>query len=239
MDRNVEATASQPLVRSTAARPGLPERRRRTASIRQYPLKRGLDVVAASMLLLFLLPFGILIAGVIGLSGGPVFFRSSRIGMNGRPFPMYKFRTMVPDAERLLDAWLANDPRTRLDYSQRYKLRGDPRVTRIGRLLRQFSLDELPQLINVVRGEMSLIGPRPRLLREIADAGNYNRRHFEAYYLCRPGMTGLWQVSGRSNTDYHARIRLDALYVRQMSLAQDLGILARTIPVVLMGRGDC
>ena len=238
MDRNVEATASQPLILPTAARPGLPERRRPTTSIRQYPLKRGLDILAASALLLLLLPVGIVIAGIIGASGGPIFFRSWRMGMNGRPFPMYKFRTMVPEAERILDAWLADDPLTRLDYSQRYKLRQDPRVTRIGRFLRQFSLDELPQLLNVVRGEMSLIGPRPRLLREIADAGNYNRRHFEAYYRCRPGMTGLWQVSGRSTTDYHARIRLDALYVRQMSLAQDLGILARTIPVVLLGRGD-
>jgi len=238
MDRNVEATASQPTVRATAVPSGLAERRRTTTSTRQYALKRGLDVAAASALLLFLLPLGMIIAGIIGLGGGPIFFRSTRMGMSGRPFAMFKFRTMVPDAERILEAWLANNPQARLEYSQSYKLRDDPRVTRIGRILRQFSLDELPQLINVVRGDMSLVGPRPRLLREIADAKNYNTRHFEAYYLCRPGMTGLWQVSSRSETDYHARVSLDALYVRRMSLAQDLAILAKTIPVVVLGRGE-
>ncbi|WEK50470.1 MAG: sugar transferase [Candidatus Kaistia colombiensis] len=238
MDRNPEATANRPTGRAAGAGPGRTERRRRTTGIRQYPFKRSLDLVTATTLILLLLPVGVVIAGLISLGGGPIFFSSTRVGTGGRPFPMYKFRTMVPDAERTLETWLAKDPLARLDYSNRYKLREDPRVTPLGRWLRQFSLDELPQLINVVRGEMSLIGPRPRLPREIADTERYNSRHFEAYYLCRPGMTGLWQVSNRSDANYHARVRLDALYVRQMSLTQDLAILARTVPVVLLGRGE-
>jgi len=215
-----------------------PERRRGRAEVREYPFKRGLDILLAATLLVGLLPVAIVIAGLIGFAGEPIFFRSQRVGRGGRPFAMYKFRTMETDAERRLENYLANNPQARFDYACRYKLRSDPRVTRLGRFLRQFSLDELPQLINVLRGEMSLVGPRPRLPREIADAGRYNARHFEAYYLCRPGMTGLWQVSGRADADYHTRIRLDAIYVRQMSVLQDLAILARTIPVVLLGRGE-
>lgn len=214
------------------------ERRGMSTTIRQYPLKRGLDLLVALALLILLLPIGIGIAGLVGLAGGPIFFRSPRMGANGHAFAMYKFRTMAPDAEHRLQAYLQQNPQAQLDYSRRYKLKQDPRVTPVGRFLRKYSLDELPQLINVLKGEMSLIGPRPRLMREIADAGRYNTRHFEAYYLSRPGMTGLWQVSGRSDTDYHARVRLDALYVRQMSFAQDLAIMARTIPVVLLGRGE-
>lgn len=214
------------------------ERRRMSKAIRQYRFKRGFDLLALLIVMIPLGLLGILIAGLVRIGGGPVFFRSVRMGASGRSFAMYKFRTMAPDAEFRLEAHLQQDPQARLDYNNRYKLKHDPRVTPMGRFLRKFSLDELPQLINVLKGDMSLVGPRPRLLREIADAERYNTRHFEAYYLSRPGMTGLWQVSARSETDYHARVRLDALYVRQMSLTQDLSILARTIPVVLLGRGE-
>jgi exopolysaccharide production protein ExoY len=237
MDPKFEIASARSLENATIPA-SAPERRRRGVDASEYPFKRGFDIVLAAAMLLFLLPLAVLIAGLIGLGGQPIFFRSHRIGRGGRRFAMYKFRTMEFDAERRLQTYLANNPQARLDYEARYKLKGDPRVTRLGRFLRQFSLDELPQLINVLKGEMSLVGPRPRLLREIADAERYNARHFEAYYLCRPGMTGLWQVSGRSDTDYHTRIRLDAIYVRQMSLLQDLAILAQTIPVVLLGRGE-
>jgi lipopolysaccharide/colanic/teichoic acid biosynthesis glycosyltransferase len=237
MDRNLNGTARQRSLESGFASPAREGRRTRPAT-RDYRTKRAFDLVAATLFFLLLLPVGIVVAGLIGMSGGPIFFRSPRMGMSRRPFQMYKFCTMVPDADRRLEAHLAADPQARLDYAKRYKLKADPRVTRLGGLLRKFNLDELPQLINVFRGDMSLIGPRPRLLREIEEAGRYNTRRFEAYYLCRPGMTGLWQVSGRSETDYHARVRLDALYVRQMSPMQDLSILAKTIPVVCLGRGE-
>lgn len=208
-----------------------------STTIRQYPLKRGLDLLLALALLILLLPIGIGIVGLVGLAGGPIFFRSPRMGANGHPFAMYKFRTMAPDAEHRLQAYLQQDPQAQLDYSLRYKLKQDPRVTPVGRLLRKYSLDELPQLINVLKGEMSLIGPRPRLMREIADAGRYNARHFEAYYLSRPGMTGLWQVSGRSDLSWEDTVRLDLYYVDNWSMVQDLLILARTVSAVVKGRG--
>jgi len=236
MDRDIENSPAAPSDPTDAATRA--DRRRPNAVPPGYAAKRGLDIAVSSALILLLLPVAMIIAGLVGLGGNPVFFRSQRVGRGGRTFAMYKFRTMKPGAEHLLAAHLAENPRARLAYSDRYKLNPDPRVTPIGSVLRMFSLDELPQLLNVLIGDMSLVGPRPRLPREIADAGRYNTRLFEAYYLCRPGMTGLWQVSSRSESSYHTRIRLDALYVRQMSIGQDLAILARTIPVVLQGRGE-
>lgn len=209
--------------------------RRSRSDIRSYPLKRAFDVVVAVAIMILLLPLGIIIAGLITLGGGPVFYAAKRPGAKGRPFYMYKFRTMVPDADSILDKYLSSNPDARREYARNFKLEHDPRVTYIGRFLRKFSLDELPQLVNVVRGDMSLVGPRPRGFNEIAEAKRYNRRVFDAYYLCRPGMTGLWQVSGRSRTDYHTRIRMDALYVRRIGLNQDILILLKTVPVMLVG----
>lgn len=238
MDRKFEVASARPSGRGDNPTPPASDQRRLRAAVRQYPFKRSFDVLASAALLLFLLPIAIIIAGLIGLGGGPIFFRSRRVGRRGRAFAMYKFRTMEADAEHKLDAYLTRDPQARLDYAKHYKLKVDPRITLPGHFLRKYSLDELPQLINVLKGDMSLIGPRPRLLREIADAERYNEHHFEAYFLCRPGMTGLWQVSGRAESDYHTRVRLDALYVRQMSFVQDMLIAMKTVPVVLMGRGE-
>ena len=214
--------------------PAIRERRARK-DLRSYPLKRGFDIVVASLTIVLLLPVGVIVVGLISLGGGPILCATKRPGANGRIFHMYKFRTMVPNAESILASYLENNPEARREYARNFKLVHDPRVTYIGRFLRKFSLDELPQLFNVVRGDMSLVGPRPRGFNEVAEAKRFNRHVFDAYYLCRPGMTGLWQVSGRSRTDYHTRIRMDALYVRRIGLGQDLRILFKTVPVMLVG----
>jgi exopolysaccharide production protein ExoY len=202
-----------------------------------YPLKRVVDVVGSAAILVLLLPVGILVIALVGLGGGPVFYIAQRRGAGGRPFRMYKFRTMVPDADAMLADHLERDQDARALYRRAYKIERDPRVTRVGRFLRRYSLDELPQLVNVLRGDMSLVGPRPRGEPEFAEEAAHGGPLFDAYYLCRPGMTGLWQVSGRSATDYQTRMRLDADYARSLSLWQDLAILARTVPAALVGRG--
>ena len=204
---------------------------------RGYPLKRSIDVVGAASILVLLLPGVALIALLIAVEGWPVFYVAPRRGVGGRMFRMYKFRTMVPGADALLEAQLERDHDALARFRRCYKIERDPRVTWIGRFLRRFSLDELPQLLNVLRGEMSLVGPRPRIEREFAEEAARGNALFEAYYLCRPGMTGLWQVSGRSGTEYQTRLRLDADYARDISLRGDLVILARTVPVALVGTG--
>jgi lipopolysaccharide/colanic/teichoic acid biosynthesis glycosyltransferase len=204
----------------------------------EYPLKRAFDIAAASGIVILMLPVGLLIAVLLLVGGGPVFYVAPRRGKNARIFAMYKFRTMLPGAEAMLTTCLDRDPRAMDCYRRSYKIEADPRVTRLGRFLRRYSFDELPQLLNVIRGEMSLVGPRPRGEAEFAEAGaDHDDPLLEAYYGCRPGMTGLWQVSGRSDIDYAVRLRLDAEYARSMSLGRDLAILARTVPVVLVGRG--
>jgi exopolysaccharide production protein ExoY len=197
---------------------------------RGYPLKRAIDIG-----ILLLLPVGVMIALLVAASGGPVFYVTDRRGAGGRIFRMYKFRTMVPGADAVLDAYLQGDPEARCQYMRSYKIKADPRITVMGRFLRRFSLDELPQLINVLRGDMSLVGPRPR--GEVEFAAMSGDRLFEAYYLCRPGLTGPWQVSGRSGTDYQTRLELDADYASEVSLGGDLLILAKTVPVALIGTG--
>jgi exopolysaccharide production protein ExoY len=204
-----------------------------------YPLKRLIDIAAATFLLILVLPVGILVCLLVAAGGRPVFYVAPRRGFGGRVFGMYKFRTMVPDADARLEAQFDSDPEAWARYCLAYKIEHDPRVTPIGRFLRRFSLDELPQLLNVLSGEMSLVGPRPRGEHEFAEAATRGGRQFEAYCLCRPGMTGLWQVSGRSGTDYSTRIRLDADYAGGLSLRGDLAILIRTIPVALVGTGAC
>ncbi|BCP51440.1 hypothetical protein K32_00570 [Kaistia sp. 32K] len=206
------------------------------AKPRGYRLKRGLDIGVATFAILLLLPVGVIVAFLVGLGGGPVFYVAPRRGAGGRRFHMYKFRTMVPGADAILDEFLQGNPEARWRYARTYKIEGDPRITWMGRFLRRFSLDELPQFFNVLRGDMSLVGPRPRGEIEFASAAPGDRL-FEAYYLCRPGMTGLWQVSGRSRTDYQTRLEFDADYARKVSLAGDLVILARTVPAALIGTG--
>lgn len=168
-------------------------------------------------------------------SRGPVFYGHRRLAEGGKHFKCWKFRTMHTNAERLLDDLLQRNPELQAEWEQNFKLRNDPRVTRIGRFLRKTSLDELPQLWNVLRGEMSLVGPRPIVDAEISRYGTI----YETYKRIRPGMSGFWQVSGRSETDYAERVKLDAYYVHNWSMWLDLVILARTVRSVILGRGAC
>ncbi|MEL6937235.1 MAG: exopolysaccharide biosynthesis polyprenyl glycosylphosphotransferase, partial [Cyanobacteria bacterium J06636_28] len=180
------------------------------------------------------LPLIVLIALTIRLdSRGPIFYRQTRIGRRGRPFKAWKFRTMVPNADQVLKEYLISHPELRTNWAQDRKLKYDPRITRLGRWLRRTSLDELPQLWNVLRGEMSLVGPRPIVHDEV----KLYEEKFELYTQVLPGLTGLWQVSGRNNITYQERVNLDAYYVRNWSVWLDIYILIRTVWVVLMGDG--
>jgi lipopolysaccharide/colanic/teichoic acid biosynthesis glycosyltransferase len=192
-------------------------------------VKRAMDVVVAITLLIALAPLFLVIAALIKLtSPGPVVFRQRRPGLHRRPFIMLKFRTMTVDAERH-EASLRP-----LSDDVFFKMKDDPRVTLVGRVLRRWSLDELPQLINVLKGEMSLVGPRPVLLSDLEHFDEW--KQFRRFNV-RPGMTGLWQVSGRSNASDECRMRCDLEYVATWSLLLDLKLLLKTIPVVLKGDG--
>ena len=166
-------------------------------------------------------------------SRGPVFYRQRRIGRYGRSFHLYKFRTMVQNADQLLQTYLDKSPELKFEWQTTHKLQKDPRVTRVGAFLRKSSLDELPQLWNIFIGEMSLIGPRPIVDDEVEKYSSC----YELYKQVRPGLTGLWQVSGRSDTSYERRVELDEYYVLNRSLKLDLEILLKTILVVLRGKG--
>lgn len=197
---------------------------------------RLLDVVLALVALLVAMPLLITIALAVTLSDrGPVLFAHSRIGKGGRPFRCLKFRTMVTDADARLAALLDADPAAREEWTLTHKLRRDPRVTWPGRFLRRSSLDELPQLLNVLRGDMSLVGPRPITTSEIARYG----RHFALYCSVKPGLTGLWQVQRVHGTTYRRRIAFDVTYARSRSMLLNLRILALTVPTVLLGKGAC
>jgi exopolysaccharide biosynthesis polyprenyl glycosylphosphotransferase len=195
-----------------------------------FALKRTFDLIGASLLLVLLSPLLLTIAIAVRVSSrGPVLFRSTRRGIGQRPFPCLKFRTMHTDAEeRQAELEELNEATGAL-----FKIRQDPRLTRVGGLLRRFSLDELPQLINVVRGEMSLVGPRPLPQRDYDMLEDWHRKR----YLVLPGITGLWQVSGRSELDFDDLVHLDFIYLEHWSLALDLTILLKTIPAVILRRG--
>jgi exopolysaccharide production protein ExoY len=195
--------------------------------------KRGFDIVLASLLLWLSLPLLIMVAAIVAIDGGPVFFLHRRVGTGGRSFRCIKFRTMIPDAELCLDEYLSYHPCAQSEWASERKLIFDPRVTPIGRVLRQSSLDELPQLINVIRGEMSLVGPRPVTLPELDNYGS----GAELYKSVRQGMTGLWQVSGRNDVSYMTRVTLDERYVRDWSLGLDIWILFQTPRVLFTKLG--
>ncbi|HWL82910.1 MAG TPA: sugar transferase [Roseomonas sp.] len=196
--------------------------------------KRVLDVTASGAALLVLAPLFILLSLIIMLDGGSPVFGHERIGRNGRSFRCLKFRSMVPNSAEVLAKLLREDPEAAHLWATTRKLPKDPRVTSIGRFLRATSLDELPQLINVLRGEMSLVGPRPVVQEELTE--HYGLAAV-SYLSVRPGITGLWQISGRSDTSYAERVALDCRYVHEFSFWSDLNILWRTIPAVLAGRG--
>jgi exopolysaccharide biosynthesis polyprenyl glycosylphosphotransferase len=195
-----------------------------------FVLKRAFDIVVATLLLVFLSPFLALVALAIKLtSRGPVIYRSMRPGIGGAPFTCFKFRTMYQNADELQETLEPHNEKA----GAIFKIREDPRITPIGRRLRRWSLDELPQLFNVVRGQMSLVGPRPLPQRDYDRLEEWHRKR----YLVLPGMTGLWQVSGRSELDFDELVRLDFLYLERWSIFLDLSIMLKTIPAVIRARG--
>jgi lipopolysaccharide/colanic/teichoic acid biosynthesis glycosyltransferase len=196
---------------------------------------RGMNTGIACLALLFFLPLMVLVALAIWCQDrGPVFFAHRRIGRDGRKFPCLKFRSMAIDAEERLKELLAKDPRAQAEWARDHKLRNDPRVTRLGLFLRKSSLDELPQLINVIRGEMDLVGPRPIVDGEVPKYGT----RFRHYCSVNPGITGLWQVSGRNDTTYRSRVAMDCVYARSKSVPLDLWIMVATVPAVLLRKGS-
>lgn len=214
----------------TAVRPSSLMFSRPAAVTVQVTLKRTIDVVGSAALLVILAPLLMLIAALVRLdSRGPAIYRSPRIGRGGTPFDCLKFRTMHVDAEARLQDVLASDPAMAAEYAEFHKLTNDPRVTRLGRFLRASSVDELPQFLNVLAGTMSLVGPRPYLVRERTDMGSA----YDVITLVAPGITGAWQVAGRNGLAFDERIDLERDYVRRWSLAWDVQLLLRTPAAVL------
>jgi len=201
---------------------------------RDAGLTRAIDVLIALAAIIVLLPLLVLIVAALKItSPGPVLFAHRRVGKGGRIFPCYKFRSMVVNSADVLKQHLAEHPEAQAEWLRDQKLRNDPRVTAIGRLLRRTSLDEVPQIFNVLRGEMSMVGPRPIVEAEVV---RY-RQYIVDYMSVKPGITGLWQISGRNNTTYRRRVALDTAYARSRTVSMDLAIMARTVPAVLTGSG--
>jgi exopolysaccharide production protein ExoY len=196
--------------------------------------KRITDIVIASVALVFVFPLLLVVATLIRLQdGGKAVYAQKRYGRNGRTFSCYKLRSMVANADERLQEILATDPEARAEWEEAQKLVNDPRITPLGHFIRKTSIDELPQLINIIRGEMSLVGPRPIVESEIAKYGEYYRD----YCAVRPGLTGLWQVEGRSDTTYEERVQLDVKYASNRTFTGDIMIMLRTVPAVLLSKG--
>ena len=196
--------------------------------------KRVFDLIATIGGGLLILPILLVLALLVGIDNkGRIIFAHRRVGQNGRLFPCYKFQSMVPDAQDRLEEYLAKNPGARKEWEESFKLTNDPRVTKLGAFLRKTSLDELPQLWNVLMGDMSLVGPRPIVTQEIDRYGDYIRE----YYMVPPGITGMWQVNGRSDTTYEERVAMDTWYVRNWSVWIDLVYLFKTIKTVFTGKG--
>lgn len=196
--------------------------------------KRLFDLAIASLVLLFIAPMLLVLMVAIRLQdGGPAIYGHPRVGLGGRPFKCLKLRTMVTNSDDVLRRVLAADPAAAREWAANRKLAADPRITRMGKFLRRSSLDELPQIFNVIRGDMSLVGPRPVVRDELL---RYDLAKVH-YLKARPGITGLWQVSGRSNTTYERRVELDKVYVLRWSFLSDLLIMLRTVPALATRRG--
>lgn len=199
-----------------------------------YKYKKYLDLLLLFIVSIFALPLFFIIFLIIKItSPGPLFYKHKRVGQYGKPFYLYKFRTMLNGAEKLLPEILRKDAQAREEFENGYKLKNDPRVTPIGRILRKTSLDELPQLINIWKGEMSFVGPRPIVEEEKVKYGEY----LPLLLKEKPGLTGLWQVSGRNNLSYEERVALDMEYIRKKSLRLDIKIILKTISVLFSGNG--
>ncbi|HCQ6447441.1 TPA: undecaprenyl-phosphate galactose phosphotransferase WbaP, partial [Klebsiella pneumoniae] len=199
------------------------------AKLSSRTLKRLFDIIASIAIIILLSPVLLYISRQVKKDGGPAIYGHERIGKDGKPFKCLKFRSMVTNSKDVLNELLQNDPEAKREWDTTFKLKNDPRITKIGAVLRRTSLDELPQLFNVLKGEMSLVGPRPIITAELE---RYNEE-VDYYLLSKPGMTGLWQVSGRSDVDYETRVYLDAWYVKNWSMWNDIAILFKTVGVVL------
>jgi exopolysaccharide production protein ExoY len=213
-------------------RPTVDERRRRALAVHALGggPKRLLDIATATVALVILSPALLMVSALVRvLDGGPVLIAHQRVGYRGKLFGCLKFRTMVTNGDEVLKQHLADNPDAAREWEEARKLKDDPRVTSLGRVLRKTSLDELPQFLNVLRGEMSCVGPRPIVVAELTKY-DWQARH---YLRTRPGLTGIWQVSGRSSTTYRMRVAMDTLYVRRWSLGLDIRLLAMTIPALL------
>lgn len=211
--------------------PGLKSSKRSKPWFYRRMIKRPLDVALILLSAPIVVPFILVLAWMVWRDGGRPFYSQLRIGRDGKEYRIWKLRSMVPDADKRLSAYLDENPEARAEWDATQKLRDDPRVTRVGRVLRRSSMDELPQLWNVLKGDMSLVGPRP-MMPEQKDL-----YHGEGYYRLRPGITGFWQTSGRNATSFAARALYDDRYERDLSLAGDTAILVRTLGVVMRATG--
>ena len=198
--------------------------------------KRIFDKTFAILAIIIFSPLMLIIALLIKITDkGPIFFKQKRIGFQGKPFYVIKFRTMYPDAEKRLEELLEKDPKAKEEWEKYWKLKKDPRITPIGKFLRKTSLDELPQFFNVLKGEMSVVGPRPVVEKELK---KFYKDKAKYYFSVKPGITGYWQVEGRSDIeDYKKRVEMDVWYVKNMSFWLDLKIILKTIWVMLTGKG--
>jgi exopolysaccharide production protein ExoY len=198
-------------------------------------LKRSLDIIVALMALMFFAPLMLALAFLVWIQrDGPVFYRQTRVGFGGRSFACLKFRSMVANSNERLEQFLEINPFAKAEWLATHKLRHDPRITPFGKFLRKSSLDELPQLLNIVCGDMSIVGPRPIVSAEV----NHYEDSISSYMRSRPGLTGLWQISGRSETSYRERVELDVKYVEEWNIFEDVAIMLKTIPAVLSSKGS-
>ncbi len=219
-----------PSIKFSDAAPALLRYRKRHSIYLDF-IKRGLDLVAATLLLILSLPVLLIMAALVARDGKSPIYRQLRLGRDGAVFYLWKMRSMVPDADQKLEAYLATNPAARREWDHHQKLKHDPRITPIGRLIRKTSLDELPQLLNVIVGEMSLVGPRPMMVSQ----SDLYPGH--AYYEVRPGITGAWQVSDRNEASFAERALYDTRYYKKLSLKNDLLILFKTVGVVFKATG--
>lgn len=198
-------------------------------------MKRVLDIICAILGLIVLIPITIIVwlGNMLSKDNGPVFYVQKRIGKDGKLFRLYKYRTMIVGADKELRRHLKENPDAAEEYEKYKKLKDDPRITKFGTILRKTSLDEFPQFINVLKGEMSIVGPRPYLLKEKKDMGEY----YEKIIKCKPGLTCIWQVSGRSNLSFEERLKLDMEYIENQSLALDLKLILKTFTKIFKSEG--
>lgn len=198
-------------------------------------IKRGIDILGALCGITILIPItvGIWIANLIAKDKGPIFYNTERIGKDGKSFKMYKFRSMVVGADEKLKEYLEQNEEAKKEYKKYKKLKNDPRITKVGQFIRKTSLDEFPQFINVLKGEMSLVGPRPYLPREKEEM----ETHYASIIKCKPGVTGFWQISGRSNTTFNDRLQMDTQYAYTKTLKTDVKILLKTVKNVVRKEG--